>query len=201
MPNASTGPAMVKILAPTPVIQPSALNSTAGLTTELAKPVIGTSVPAPALAASFLVPARHRSDGGKHHQCDAGQCSGKVFIVPAQVELAQGFAQQADGPAHEKGPQAVLDDRAGRVGPLDHGVIIFGGSCIRHTSFYFSLPLAFPPAVPVMRQKSSRCRGNRVPAPWCGTIPANRGGFLHLWQARPRAGCRSGTARQTGGFP
>ena len=49
----ATGPAMVKILAPTPVIQPSALNSTAGLTTELANPVIGTSVPAPALAASF----------------------------------------------------------------------------------------------------------------------------------------------------
>ena len=48
-----TGPAIVKILAPTPVTQPSALNSMAGLTTELANPVIGTSVPAPALAASF----------------------------------------------------------------------------------------------------------------------------------------------------
>ena len=48
-----TGPAMPKILAPTPVTQPSALNSIAGLTTEFANPVMGTSVPAPALAASF----------------------------------------------------------------------------------------------------------------------------------------------------
>ena len=44
---------MIKILAPTPVTQPSALNSMAGLTTELANPVMGTSVPAPALAPSF----------------------------------------------------------------------------------------------------------------------------------------------------
>src|SRR5699024_10454723 len=53
VPKASTGPAMIKILAPTPVTQPSALNSMAGLTTELANPVMGTSVPAPALAPSF----------------------------------------------------------------------------------------------------------------------------------------------------
>ena len=46
-------PGDAKIFAPTPVTQPSALNSIAGLTTELANPVMGTSVPAPALAASF----------------------------------------------------------------------------------------------------------------------------------------------------
>ena len=48
-----TGPAMEKIWAPAPVTQPSDLNSMAALATELEKPVMGTSVPAPAWAASF----------------------------------------------------------------------------------------------------------------------------------------------------
>ena len=48
MPNTKTGPATVNILAPSPVINPSLLNSMAGDTMEFAKPVIGTSVPAPA---------------------------------------------------------------------------------------------------------------------------------------------------------
>ncbi len=43
-----TGPAIVNILTAVPVISPSVLNSSAGATTELAKPVIGTMVPAPA---------------------------------------------------------------------------------------------------------------------------------------------------------
>ena len=42
------GPATVKILAPTPRISPSLLASMAGDTTALAKPVMGTRVPAPA---------------------------------------------------------------------------------------------------------------------------------------------------------
>ena len=48
-----TGPAMRNILAPVPGTRPSALNSMAALTTALAKPVMGTSDPAPAFAASF----------------------------------------------------------------------------------------------------------------------------------------------------
>ena len=48
-----TGPLMINILAPRPSIQPSVLNSRAGAATELAKPVIGTRVPAPACFASF----------------------------------------------------------------------------------------------------------------------------------------------------
>ena len=48
MPYAMTGPAILKRFAPTPKIYPSALNSREGDTTELAKPVMGTSVPAPA---------------------------------------------------------------------------------------------------------------------------------------------------------
>ena len=44
---------MVNIFAPTPNICPSALNSIAGAATELANPVIGTIVPAPAKLASF----------------------------------------------------------------------------------------------------------------------------------------------------
>ena len=43
-----TGPAMVNICAPIPRTHPSALASIASDTTELAKPVIGTMVPAPA---------------------------------------------------------------------------------------------------------------------------------------------------------
>lgn len=39
---------MVNIFAPTPKINPSVLNSTAGAAMALAKPVIGTRVPAPA---------------------------------------------------------------------------------------------------------------------------------------------------------
>ena len=46
-PNKITGPAMVKILHPTPNTWPSALYSIAGETTELAKPVMGTRAPAP----------------------------------------------------------------------------------------------------------------------------------------------------------
>lgn len=48
MPYTITGPAMVNIFAAVPRIIPSVLNSTAGAAMELANPVIGTSVPAPA---------------------------------------------------------------------------------------------------------------------------------------------------------
>ena len=47
MPYTITGPAMTNILAPKPKIIPSLLNSSAGETTALAKPVMGTRVPAP----------------------------------------------------------------------------------------------------------------------------------------------------------
>ena len=40
---------MINIFAPTPKIKPSFLNSRAGAATELAKPVIGTTDPAPAI--------------------------------------------------------------------------------------------------------------------------------------------------------
>ena len=48
MPKTSTGPETTNIFAPRPVTKPSLLNSSAGETIEFAKPVIGTSVPAPA---------------------------------------------------------------------------------------------------------------------------------------------------------
>ena len=47
-PYTITGPAMVNILAPTPITYPSDLYSIAGETIEFAKPVIGTKDPAPA---------------------------------------------------------------------------------------------------------------------------------------------------------
>ena len=57
VPKTITGPAMMNILAAVPVMKPSLLNSRAGETTALAKPVIGTSVPAPpSLAASSYTP-------------------------------------------------------------------------------------------------------------------------------------------------
>ena len=48
IPNTSTGPATVNIFPPTPITYPSDLNSIAGETIELAKPVIGIKDPAPA---------------------------------------------------------------------------------------------------------------------------------------------------------
>ena len=47
MPYTITGPAIMNIFAAVPNIKPSVLNSSAGATTELAKPVMGTKVPAP----------------------------------------------------------------------------------------------------------------------------------------------------------
>ena len=55
-----TGPAMMNIFAPVPSTRPSVLNSMAALTTALAKPVMGTRVPAPAFAASFRRFLRYR---------------------------------------------------------------------------------------------------------------------------------------------
>ena len=48
MPKSITGPAMVKIFAPTPSIIPSLPESIAWLVTAFEKPVTGTKVPAPA---------------------------------------------------------------------------------------------------------------------------------------------------------
>ena len=53
VPNTITGPATVNIFTAVPVTTPSARKSMAGEATALAKPVMGTSDPAPALAASF----------------------------------------------------------------------------------------------------------------------------------------------------
>ena len=49
-----TGPATTNIFAAMPVMKPSLLQSMAGETTEFAKPVMGTSVPAPAKRAMEL---------------------------------------------------------------------------------------------------------------------------------------------------
>ena len=52
VPNTITGPATVNIFTAVPVTTPSARKSMAGEATALAKPVMGTSVPAPAYRAS-----------------------------------------------------------------------------------------------------------------------------------------------------
>lgn len=51
MPYTSTGPAIENICAPVPSMNPSCWNSSAGDTTLLANPLIGTIVPAPACLA------------------------------------------------------------------------------------------------------------------------------------------------------
>lgn len=51
MPYTNTGPAITNILTPKPRTKPSLLNSIAGEAIEFAKPVIGTSVPAPPIFA------------------------------------------------------------------------------------------------------------------------------------------------------
>ena len=51
MPKRITGPATVKILAPTPRMIPSLFESIASEVTALEKPVTGTKVPAPAFFA------------------------------------------------------------------------------------------------------------------------------------------------------
>ena len=51
MPYTNTGPAIINIFALNPSTWPSLLNSIAGETIELENPVIGTSVPAPAIFA------------------------------------------------------------------------------------------------------------------------------------------------------
>lgn len=61
IPKTRTGPATVNIFAPTPITYPSDLYSIAGETMELAKPVIGTKVPAPAnfpIRLKMLIPVK-----------------------------------------------------------------------------------------------------------------------------------------------
>ena len=63
-----TGPAIVKILQPIPKTCPSFLYSMAQAAIELAKPVIGTKLPAPACFASFwyiLSPVRRTAKNTK----------------------------------------------------------------------------------------------------------------------------------------
>ena len=55
VPNTMTGPATTNIFDAIPVMKPSLLKSMAGETTELAKPVIGTSVPGPGKARDGIV--------------------------------------------------------------------------------------------------------------------------------------------------
>ena len=54
VPKTMTGPATTNIFDAMPVMSPSLLKSMAGETTEFAKPVMGTSVPAPAKRAMEL---------------------------------------------------------------------------------------------------------------------------------------------------
>ena len=91
MPHTSTGPAEENSLAPTPRTIPSFLYSMAGATMELAKPVIGTTTPAPANFAieyGKVQPSqklrRHDQD---HHHTDRSSLirkspSNKTFLQP-----------------------------------------------------------------------------------------------------------------------
>ena len=77
---------MTNIFAAVPAISPSVLYSSAGAATALAKPVIGTSVPAPPSLAS-------------------------LSYWPSPVSRIQKkLAQTADRPARQKSVQGVLFD-------------------------------------------------------------------------------------------
>ena len=60
IPYTNTGPATVNIFAPSPIISPSVLNSIAGEAMEFAKPVIGTTEPAPARLPMLSIVRSHR---------------------------------------------------------------------------------------------------------------------------------------------
>lgn len=117
---------MMNIFAPTPETSPSLRNSMAGATTALAKPVMGTSVPAPGLGGQLLVPAHCCGKGRQADERGARQCA-SVGKCEAQgrIQHAQALAQKADGAAHEKRPQAVLQKRRGRRRGLAHLVVFF----------------------------------------------------------------------------
>ena len=100
---------MTNIFAAMPVMMPSALKSMAGETTELAKPVIGTSVPAPAKRArelyrfSPVVSAAKKSTFSRLSQNEtAKECYKLGFFDPANADAALVALEMMDFEGVEK---------------------------------------------------------------------------------------------------
>ena len=121
VPNTITGPATRNIFAAMPVTKPSVLKSMAGETTALAKPVMGTRVPAPARrgmasdtaeAGQLVVKIQACQQGGEKHQSNGG---GGCRILPMQARGGIGvqnkLAQHTDESANEKGQGHILSQR------------------------------------------------------------------------------------------
>ena len=98
MPKTSTGPAILNIFAPIPNICPSDLNSMAGETIAFEKPVMGTSVPAPANLAIFAKSPRAVSSAARAiSDMDADVFDDGGGLDPARIgAAAQGQRQRAE---------------------------------------------------------------------------------------------------------
>ena len=123
-PYTITGPAMVNIFAPTPRMKPSVLNSTAGAAMALAKPVMGTKVPAPANLAILsyrLNPVSSAEMATNVTEQAVPAVSLLRTLIPVQKELSHAADQSAD----QKGEKTVLGD--GRIWrmALDQRIVLF----------------------------------------------------------------------------
>ena len=122
-----TGPAMVNILTAVPATKPSVLNSRAGAATELAKPVIGTSVPAPACLADKY----ERDRDGRR-----GVFAGKTDGLPA---FEKSLPERAYHAARDKGLRAVFYDGGRGREPLYEFCIFFVSELLHFQHLAFSI--------------------------------------------------------------
>ena len=125
MPKTSTGPATVNSLAAVPATRPSVLNSNAGETMALAKPVMGQR-PRPRPLGQLVKPAQAGKQGCRPDEGDRYGRARHVLVQPqTPVKFQQILPQGADGPAHQKGP-GHIPAQWGLLGPLpDKGRILF----------------------------------------------------------------------------
>ncbi len=109
-----------------PVIRPSARKSMAGDTTALAKPVMGTRVPAPPNRASLLYRFSpvNRADRNTRlmEVAEAASSRGSSTSQPVWIKLAH----HADSPADAEGQGHVLQQGRLLLHALDIGLVFLG---------------------------------------------------------------------------
>ena len=108
MPNTITGPAIRNILAAMPVTNPSLRKSMAG---------DGHQRPGAAKAGQLVVQVQPCQQGGEKHQRAGGGGARRLFLQAGGSPAVQDqLAHHADGPAHYKGQDRILQQR--RLGGL-----------------------------------------------------------------------------------
>ena len=111
MPNTITGPATVNILTAVPVTMPSARKSMAGEATALAKPVMGTSVPAPAYRASRWYSPSAVSSADRNTSVTEVAEAAVLLRQPQRLPaVGDQLSHGADAAADDKGQRRVLAD-------------------------------------------------------------------------------------------